>query len=104
MLTRYGVCYNLENSPYIFKTLSTTFHFSSQFYFEKFVEEYRQHRKKIADSLSLRFNFGVTFDSVADIVLYSRIEKRGFYIIYKGVEFKCRENLRLHGDSHSNNG
>ena len=98
MLTRRGICYNLHNSPYVFKTADVDFHFSSALYFEKFAEEYRANRQAISESLTNRFSLEIEFNNVADIVLYSKIEKRGFYIVFKGVVFRCKENLILYGE------
>lgn len=98
MLTRDGVCYNLINSPYFFETKDITFYFSSNFYKQKFIEEYIQNRLKISESLSNRFDLKLNFINPADIILYSKIEKRGFVINYKGVFIKCKSNLILRGE------
>lgn len=100
-LTRYGVAYDLETSPFEYTVNYTeirylTFKFSSQLYLDKFKEKLEDNRNKINDSLSNRFGFTIINDVLADIKLYSSIEKRGFLI--KGKEdYKCLNNIILNG-------
>lgn len=98
MLSPRGICYNLKESPYTISTGDIVFYFSSEFYRQKFEEEADAHRLKISESLSNRFDLKLSFKNMADIVLYSKIEKRGFYLTYKGVEYNCKKNLILRGD------
>ena len=80
-MTRAGVCYNFEISPYRVTKDMYTFVFSSQLHVEKFKEKYKENRDIINYSLTKRFGFDVCFDTLADVVLYRKIEKRGFLII-----------------------
>ena len=100
-LTRYGVAYDLETSPFECEVYYTEiryliFKFSSQLYLDKFKEKIEDNRNKINDSLSNRFGFTIKNDVLADIKLYSSIEKRGFLIKGK-EEYKCLNNIILNG-------
>lgn len=100
-LTRYGVAYDLETSPFELEVHYTEiryliFKFSSQLYLDKFKEKIEDNRNKINDSLSNRFGFTIKNDVLADIKLYSSIEKRGFLIKGK-EEYKCLNNIILNG-------
>lgn len=100
-LSRYGVTYDLETSPFeceiFYSEISyLKFKFSSQLYLNKFKEKIEENRNNINDSLSNRFGFTIKNDVLADIKLYSRIEKRGFFIKGK-EEYKCLNNIILDG-------
>lgn len=81
MITRNGICYDLEMSSYRVKIDGLTFVFSSKMHKEKFINKHKEHREKINISLSRRFNYDVNVDKLADIVFYRKIENRGFLII-----------------------
>jgi hypothetical protein len=55
-----------------------------------------ENRDKINTSLSMRFNINIIFNSVADILLYTKIESRGFRVIEGGTEL-CLNRLILDG-------
>ncbi len=103
MLTRNGICYNLEASPYEFDTGELLLFFSSEFYRSKFKEDYKNNREDMFKILSKRYNLNVRFTLLADLYLYTRIEKRGFHVISEGVIYKCKDNLKLLGGNISNN-
>jgi hypothetical protein len=95
------VAYDLETSPFECEVYYTEiryliFKFSSQLYLDKFKEKIEDNRNKINDSLSNRFGFTIKNDVLADIKLYSSIEKRGFLIKGK-EEYKCLNNIILNG-------
>ncbi len=96
MLSRNGVCYDLEKSHYRCTKNNVTFIFSSRLHLEKFESKYKQHRETVNKSLTKRFNLKVNVDSLADVVLYRKIETRGFLIEVEG-EFQCPENLTCDG-------
>lgn len=73
-------------SPYRVKIDNITFYFTSMLHKQKFDEEHIQHRFKLNDSLSNRFNVYVNADKLADIVFYSKVETRGFLIDIEGVK------------------
>lgn len=105
VFTKKGVCKQLNNSPYFVTNFYggknadyITFYFSSVFYRDKFLSEYRENRSTINLSLSNRFKIGLVFNILADIVLYYKIEKRGFLISYKGRLIKCKNDIILNGE------
>lgn len=100
-LSRRGICYNLEKSPY-----STTlaygdkliiFYFSSSLYKEKFENELDAARNTLHKSLSKRFKIDISFIFLSDLILYRRIEKRGFHVFYDGEVYdQCPTSLNVH--------
>lgn len=105
-LTKRGIAYNLKLSPYKVQleyvassrdVNSITFVFSSEFYRQKFSEELQNNRAKIQESLSKRFGYEVKQEMLCDIVLYSKIEKRGFLIFYNNEVVECQEYITLDG-------
>lgn len=98
-LTRRGIEYDLEKSPYRVKSQHLIFHFSSELYRSKFVDECKDYIQFISESLYKRFKFLVRFDELALLVLYRNIEKRGFYVIIKDTKevITCPEQVKLSG-------
>ena len=101
-LTKSKIAYDLKISPH--KVVmdygsgeKLEFIFSSELYKNKFLERYEGHREQINNSLSNRFGIKIIIDDLADLRLYSTIEKRGF-LIYKGlVTFECLNDIVLDG-------
>ena len=114
-LTRRKIAYDLNISPYYEKITyyragkfkitevdegnTITFVFSSELYSKKFVERLHENRIKINESLSNRFGLDFKCDLLADLRLYSSIEKRGFLILLNGVKVDCLENIILDGNN-----
>lgn len=100
-LTRNNIAYDLHHSPYNFykdyKDLEIIYVFSSELYRAKFNQRMKDNRKSISESLSKRFGLEVKNDVLCDIVLYSKIEKRGFLLFINGVAVECLENITLDG-------
>lgn len=100
-LSRGGICYNLEVTPFFitekYENRKVTFNFSSEFYKTKFINQIEEHREKINESLSKRFGLVVFNPILADIVLYSKVESRGFYLLIDDKEYKCLSNIKLSG-------
>ncbi len=102
-LTRSQIAYDLSISPH---RLTVTygennplvFVFSSDLYKRKFLEKQEEHREQISESLSKRFGVKVRQPLVADLRLYTTIEKRGFLLIKDGVECKWPEKIALDGE------
>ena len=80
-LTRNGVCYNLQETPYTYEWRGITYHFSSPNHRAKFIRELKKKEMWLNDSLSRRFKVTVKMEILADIQLYTQVETRGFYII-----------------------
>lgn len=100
-LSRGGICYNLEMTPFLksdkYDETKVVFHFSSDFYKNKFESQVEEHREKINQSLSKRFGLTYINPILADIVLYSKVESRGFYLLINDKEFKCLSSIKLNG-------
>lgn len=100
-LTRYGVAYDLKASP--FKQLmkyefqEVEFVFSSELYRGKFVEQLEANRTKLSESLSNRFGYEIKNNALYDLILYTKIEKRGFLIKVNEVPVECQEYITLDG-------
>ena len=99
-LTRSGIAYNIEVSPYSlvvdYQDEQLEYVFSSQQYKDIFYKKFIDNRNKINDSLSNRFGFRIEVNKLADIKLYSMTEKRGFLIKGK-EEYKCLDTIELIG-------
>ena len=101
-LTRNNIAYDLHHSPYETRikykgSVDIRFRFSSELYTDKFHNRLEENRKLITDSLSKRFGFNIKNQVLCDIVLYSKIEKRGFLLFINGVAVECLENITLDG-------
>lgn len=97
MFTRNGVCYDLQRSTYRAKVDGLTYVFSSKLHLDKFKKKYRENRDIVNYSLSKRFNVAVDVSQLADIVLYRKIETRGFLIVTNEGNELWQENLRYAG-------
>ena len=101
-LTRSNIAYDLSISPHRYTLKygenSLEFIFSSDLYKRKFIEKYNDHREQIANSLSKRFGVAVNIPVLADIRLYTTIEKRGFLLVGNGVELQCPDRIILDGE------
>lgn len=100
-LSRGGVAYDLSLSPFRVKLNygedKITFKFSSELNVGRFENKIKEHRETINKSLSNRFNIGIDIPVISDIVLYSKIEKRGFLVLINGEEYKCQNIIKLTG-------
>lgn len=74
---------DLNESNYTFKYDDLVFYFSSQFYLEKFIKEHLQFIKDETMKLKIKFKCGIYCDEMILLLLYKRIEKRGFKVTYK---------------------
>lgn len=97
MLTRDGVCYDLTKSPYSCVKNGVTFFFSSQKHLEKFQDRLKTNRDTINYSLTKRFGFAVDVSTLADVVLYKKIETRGFLIEAEEVEYQWLKSIKCGG-------
>lgn len=102
-LTRRGVTYDLEHSPYVYKIQYGDniydYKFSSKLYLDKFMQKSFDNRKQVNESLTKRFGFAIESNLIADIKLYASIEKRGFLIANQDRRFNCLNNIRLDGQN-----
>lgn len=100
-LTRSNIAYDLNISPHSadvqYPDCIITYVFSSALYARKFNDKLQENRRKINGSLSNRFGFTIENNVLADLKLYTTIEKRGF-LIYKGQDkAECLSHITLDG-------
>ena len=93
MLSRNGIYYDLSQSTYRVKINGLTFVFSSKVHASKFKKRLQENRDIINYSLSKRFNYKVDMSALADIVLYKKIETRGFLIVDSNGETLCPKTI-----------
>ena len=77
---------NLENSNYRFNFKGLTFVFSSEFNLRRFSERIEDYIKQ--ETMKLKYRYGnliINFDLFLSIVLYKKLERRGF-LIYDGED------------------
>lgn len=102
-LTRSNIAYDLSISPHRsvvnYAESEIEFVFSSALYKSKFEEKRDKHRAAIAESLSKRFGIATEQNLLADIKLYTTIEKRGFLLRKNEVNITCQKAVRLNGES-----
>ena len=77
---------DINESIYTFKYDDLVFYFSSQFYKEKFKSMYAQFLKDETMKLKIKFKCNIYCDEMILLLLYKKIEKRGFKVEYKGKE------------------
>lgn len=77
---------DLNESNYTFKYDNLVFYFSSQFYQEKFIREYKQFLKDETMKLKIKFKCNIYCDEMILLLLYKKIEKRGFKVTFKDEE------------------
>lgn len=98
MVTRNGVCYDLEKTPYKCTIGNLTYMFSSQTHLDKFKSRIKENRDIINYSLTNRFKMSVDVSELADVVLYRKIETRGFLIVTdKGIKL-CQKSITFRGN------
>ena len=101
-MTRNKIEYDLYISPFSYKLNETIFYFSSFNHLEKFKECINENRKALTLSLSNRFKVKSNFHLLFDLVLYSKIETRGFLVKLEGVEYTCLNDIILGGEKVTN--
>lgn len=99
--TKKGIYYNLNESPFQFRSGSVNFYFSSLFNLNRFTKQLPDRSFVIKTYLSDLYGFEIDCDHLAEIHLYSKIEKRGFLMgreTSRGLELICQiSDLRLSG-------
>ena len=81
---------DINESNYTFKYGKLVFYFSSNFYKEKFIKEYITFIYDETMKLRIKFKCGIYCDEMILLLLYKKIEKRGFKVLYNNVPI--REN------------
>lgn len=96
-MTKYGVVYDLEKSHYSFRIDNITYYFSSLIHLSKFTKGYYENRHKVNETVSNRYGMTIELNLIADIHFYSKIETRGFYIMYGKEVYTCKKAITLSG-------
>lgn len=80
MKTTRGIYLDLAETEYSYKVGNLRFFFSSEFYRDKFLEEIEEFLK--LEKFKFQNNYKLKLDDseVFSFKLYSKIEKRGFYV------------------------
>src|SRR5574339_966930 len=87
--TRWGVYHNLKESEYVVSNSEITFSFSSEFLLNKFIDGYKDYRKTFLKNAKADINrnqLTLNLKTLADIIYYKSVEKRGFLARLKGVD------------------
>jgi hypothetical protein len=64
----------------------------------KFEDRYKANRQELSSKLSARYGLTINLNIMADLILYNKIETRGFLVYDERGNKLCRENLILHGE------
>lgn len=101
-LTRSGVAYDFNVSPHKitvdYNDERITYTFSSNLYKTKFIDKLEENRKVINNSLTKRFGITLEFNLLADLKLYTTIEKRGFLIEDDSGKHEWQNTIKLSGN------
>ena len=78
--TKCGVYYDLTESEFYYCKGEATFYFSSKPHLQKFTTRLPSTKNEMNTLIERKWKLHTKFDFVAALVLYLRIETRGFYI------------------------
>ena len=85
--TKRGIYHNLKESKYTVSNSEIVFFFSSMFYLEKFMVEYKPHREIFLERIErISTDNPLNLTTLADIECYKTIEKRGFRCTLNGMD------------------
>ena len=93
MKTRYGVEYEIEKSNFFVRTSTGKFYFSSLLHEQKFRAGHELNRARMNYSLTKRFGIKTDYRALPDIVFYSKIETRGFYVECLWGDVRCLNDI-----------
>lgn len=91
------IFYNLEDSPYIYKSKNFNFYFSSEFYLNKFKDNIYKYVEEENRKLDIRFKCDTNFFTVLMLNYYKMTEKRGFLVINNVTGKKIDKNYKVKG-------
>lgn len=99
LLTRNGVCKNMEYSPYSYTYFhdgkAVTFNFSSKLHLDNFAKLRTKNHSMIYNHIYKRFKFKIDCTFLSDFNLYRKIENRGCYIKYGGKVYTSIDDISL---------
>ena len=84
---------DINESEYKITYDKLTFYFSSKFYLEKFTREYSNFIKDETMKFKIKYKCNAYIDEVLLLLLYKKIEKRGFRVLYNDTNI--RENYMI---------
>lgn len=79
---------DINESDYTFKYDDLIFYFSSKFYKEKFIRQHIDYVRDETIKLQVKFKCNIYCDEMILLLLYKKIEKRGFKVTYKNKELQ----------------
>lgn len=79
---------DINESNFIFNYDNLTLYFSSELYLEKFKREYKKYLKEETMRFKLRYKCNIFCDVMLLLLLYKKIEKRGFKALYNGQRIR----------------
>lgn len=79
---------DINESNYTFKYDKLVFYFSSKFYLEKFKREYINYLKDEIMKIKIRYKCNIYCNEMILLMLYKKIEKRGFKVLYNNKALK----------------
>ena len=83
----------------MFGTDNFRYYFSSLLYLNKFEERYKKNRENMQYQLFSMYNIQLDIPDYCDLILYYKIEKRGFRVVDKrGVKITCLKDIKLNGE------
>lgn len=95
-IKKYEVFNDLNESPFIYYYGNIKFYFSSRFYLEKFISDHVKFLKDESLKLNIKFKSNIDASLMILLLLYRKIEKRGFKITIKdkidGTEIDINQN------------
>ena len=86
---------NIEESPFEFKYDDLKFYFSSNYLKEKFVRQYINFIKDETIKLKVKFKNVIMCDEMILLLLYKKVEKRGFRVYYKDHRLREQSEFNL---------
>ena len=84
---------DINESEYKITYDKLTFYFSSNFYLEKFTREYSNFIKDETMKFKIKYKCNAYIDEMLLLLLYKKIEKRGFRVLYNDTNI--RENYMI---------
>ena len=84
---------DINESEYKITYDKLTFYFSSKFYLEKFTREYSDFIKDETMKFKIKYKCNAYIDDMLLLLLYKKIEKRGFRVLYNDTNI--RENYMI---------
>ena len=83
-----NVILDITKTTYNYTKMGITFYFSSKFYMENFKSKCEAYIITENLKVELRYKVPINMHKYFLIALYQKIEKRGFRIKYKGLEYE----------------